>query len=219
VGVYRYFAAQLPGVVEMLTKATFGLEGDRAGGLNDLLLAANHGIYSREPARMMLLNIYGTYERPDSFSAILADARSVREKYTDNPLVHWRWGDVLRRAGFHAEAEAVFREVLLLIDSGKPGYDNRMYSRWSMVFRIGWMMREQGNNAGAVEVLSGLADEYESGREVWPDWVVPAAYLQLAEAYMGLDKPEKARENIDKVLKMRDMRGSHKTARALEGRI
>ena len=217
VGVYRYFAAQLPGVVETLAGAAFGLEGDRSGGMDDLRIAAAYGLYSRDAARMMLLNIYGTFERPDSFSAVLAS--DLRSKYRDNPLVHWRYGDVLRRAKHHAEAEAVYREVLALIDSGKPGYRNRMYSRWSMIFRIGWMRREQKDYADAVKTLSRVTDEYESGREVWPEWVVAYSYLQLAEAYLSLDKPERVRENINKVLEMRDMRGSHKKAKALEGMV
>ena len=70
----------------------------------------------------------------------------------------------------------------------------------------------------AVETLSQVTDEYESGHEVWPEWVVAYSYLQLAEAYLSLDKPERVRENINKVLEMRDMRGSHKKAKELEGR-
>ena len=45
------------------------------------------------------------------------------------------------------------------------------------------------------------------------------SYLHLAEAYLALDKPEQVRENINKVLKMDDKRGSHKKAKELEGRI
>ena len=109
-------------------------------------------------------------------------------KFPDNPLVHWRYGDVLRRSRQHAEAEKVYREVLSLIDEGKPGYDNRMYSRWSMVFRIGWMMQEQGDFLQAVQMLSRVTDAYENrGDKII--WAGVGGGLQLPPPRRGVPCP------------------------------
>lgn len=207
-GIYLYFTDVLPRIVRVLAEA-YGFEGDRARGLASLHLAAKRGMYSRDAARIMLVNIYSEIEQPDS--SILDIARDLALRYPDNPLIQWRLGDILLRAREYGEAEKVFRSVLERVDSGKPFYRNRMFTRWSMLYRIGACQRKLNRREEALRTFESVI----SAGEIKPEWIPAEARLQAGELYILAGDTARARLRLRETLRMKDYRDSRKRAESL----
>jgi len=211
-GLYRYFTAILPKLVKMLA-VVYGFEGDREQGLANLRLAMDRGLYTRDAAKVMLINIYSYQEVPDS--SIQALARDLHRRFPDNPLIHWRYGDILLRLKLYAQAAEIYRQVARRIQNDRPYYRNRMFTRYSFEFRLGVCNQRMGKRNEALNHFT----EVLAGEDVKPEWVVPLSHLHTAEIKLAAGEILEARENLKKVLKYDDSRGSRKRARALLKRI
>ncbi len=207
-GIYLYFTDVLPRLVRVLAEV-YGFEGDRARGLASLKLAAERGYYSRDVAGIMLLNIYSEIEQPDSSTVVLA--HSLAQRYPDNPLIHWRLGDVLLRHKDYAAAETVFRAVLERVDSGAPFYRNRMFSRWSMLFRIGLCQRKTGRTGEARATFESIL----SAGEIKPEWIGAASRIQAGEIYLLEGDTLRAKTCLKEVLRLPDHEDSRDRAAEL----
>lgn len=207
-GIYLYFTDVLPKLVRVLAVA-YGFEGDRARGLANLEMAANNGIYSNDAARIMLVNIFSEMEDPDSSIADMA--RNLYERFPGNPLIHWRYGDILLRLDRFVEAGEIFRGVLDRIGRDHPYYRNGMFSEYSMHFRIGLCERKSGHVSEALERFETII----AAGEIYPPWVASAAGLQAGELYYLSGDTELAESRLRQVLRRENFRGSHEKAREL----
>ncbi|MCE5272331.1 hypothetical protein LLH00_13720 [bacterium] len=207
-GIYLYFTDILPRLVRVLAEV-YGFEGDRARGLASLELAAQRGYYSQDAAGIMLLNIYSETEPPDS--SIVALAHSLAQRYPDNPLIQWRLGDILLRHKDYAEAETVFRAVLERVDSGTPFYRNRMFTRWSMLYRIGIC---RGKLERREEALAAF-EEIVSAGQIKPEWLPSAANFIAGGLYLQAGDTLRARERLQTVRRLPDFEGSRDRAAEL----
>jgi len=207
-GIYKYFTAVLPGAVKILAEA-FGFPADREGGLSDLRLALERGLYSRDAAGVMLMNIYSLTEIPDSSAGALA--AELYRRYPDNPLIHWRYGDILYRLKKYFKAQEIYQQVEKRIESDYPFYRNSMFSAWSISFRLAMCDRKQGRDQEALKRLSLIL----SGTKVTPDWIVPVSCLVCGEIYFAQGNHALAEKNLRAVLQYDDYNGSRKRAETL----
>ncbi len=207
-GIYLYFTDVLPRLVKVLAEA-YGFEGDRVRGLASLHLAAKRGMYSRDAARIMLVNIYSEIESPDS--TIVSIARDLALRYPDNPLVQWRLGDILLRSREYEGAEEIFRSVLERVDSGRPFYRNRMFTRWSMLYRIGICQRKSNRREEARRTFESVI----SAGEIKPEWIPVEARLQAGELYILAGDTARASQKLREAVRMKDFRDSRKRAESL----
>ncbi len=207
-GLYRYFTAVLPTVVRMLA-VVYGFEGDREQGLADLRLAMDRGLYTGDGAKVMLMNMYSYLEAPDS--SILSLATDLRRRFPDNPLIHWRYGDILLRLKHYGQAAETFREVARGIENDRPYYRNRMFTRYSFDFRLALCNQRLGRSREALKYFESVL----AADKVKPEWVVPLSHLHAAELKLAAGETGAAREHLKKTLKLDDTRGSHRRAKAL----
>jgi len=207
-GIYQYFTDVLPEMIKILALA-YGFEGDREAGLENIRLAAERGLYSRDASKIMLLNLYSVIETPDS--SVREMARKLHEKYPDNPLTHWRYGDILLRLKEYQPAAEIFEQVAERIENDYPFYRNKMFSRYSMAFRIGYCESKTGKSARALERFNSiLADS-----EVTPEWILPATYLEKGKIYLWRGEKEQAKHSLEAVLDYDDYHGSREQAEQL----
>ncbi|MEA2062103.1 MAG: tetratricopeptide repeat protein [Gemmatimonadota bacterium] len=209
-GLCRYFTATLPRVVKIMAQA-YGFQGDREQGLTDLRLAMKRGFFAGDAARMMYVNIFCSTERPDTTTLSLA--RDLYQRFPDNPLVHFRYGDILLRLKRYNKAEGIYREVARRIEKNDPPfYRNRIFTRYSFDFRLGVCARRTGRNTKALEHFSRVL---AGGNKVKPGYVVPMSHMHTAEILLSNRERHTAKEHLERVLKYDEVKGSHKRARAL----
>ncbi len=212
-GIYLYFTDALPEVVKVLALA-FGFEGNRREGLANMWLAASRGLYSRDVSAVMLLNIYSTLEEPNE--RVLQAAHELRELYPDNPLIHWRLGDILLRSDSLAGARQVYDEVAARIESGYRYYDNRMFSHWSLAYRMALCDKKSGEIERA---LQGFRKITSAAEEIDPKWVLSSSYLELGRIYYQQGRYELATQALKRVKELDNFRDSRDKADELLKKI
>ena len=207
-GIYLYFTDLLPTAIKLLAQA-YGFEGDRQQGLADLRLAGEKGLYSRDASRLMLLNIYALIERPDS--AVRELGRELYARYPDDPLIHWRYGDILLRMKDYAAAEKIFSEVAERLERGFPYYRNRMFTAHSMAYRLGVCDWNMGKSREAMARFDSIL----AAEKISPDWVEPFVYLEQGKIYLSRNDRVRARQAWEKTLDCPDYFGSREEAERL----
>lgn len=207
-GIYQYFTNVLPKMIKILA-LVYGFEGDREEGLENIRLAAARGLYSRDASKIMLLNLYSVIETPDS--SVREMARKLHEKYPDNPLIHWRYGDILLRLKEYQAAAEIFQQVAERIENNYPFYRNKMFSRYSMAFRLGYCDSKTGKSAMALKRFDSIL----ASSEVTPEWILPATYLEKGRIHFRMGEKEQARQSLEAVLDYSDYRGGREQARQL----
>jgi len=207
-GMYQYFIAILPKPIQLLAEV-YGFESDREQGLANIRLAAERGLYSQEAAGVMLMNIYSIIEQPDDYVEDLA--RKLYARFPDNPLVHWRYGDILLRRLKYDQAAPLFEAVAKRIGANAPYYRNQLFSEFSMAYRLGVCYRMSGNSDQALARF----DYVIAGRDVFPDWVVPGSWLAKGEILIGRRDYGRARQCLQQVLELDDYQDFHERAEKL----
>jgi len=207
-GLYRYFTDVLPTLVKMLA-VVYGFEGDREQGLANLRLAMEQGFYTRDAAGLMLVNLHSYLETPDS--SIHDIARDLYQRFPDNPLVHWRYGDILLRLKRYRQAAEIYREVARRIENDRPYYRNRMFTSYSFYFRLGLCNQRLGRNDEALKYYESVL----AGGKVEPEWVIPLSHVHTAEIKLAVGETRSAKEHLKQALKYGDYKGSHQRAKAL----
>jgi tetratricopeptide (TPR) repeat protein len=207
-GLYRYFTDVLPKVVKLLAVA-YGFEGDREQGLANLRLAVQRGEYTGQAARVMLVNLYCYMETPDD--SVLELARNLYRRFPDNPLIHWRYGDILMRLKRYGQAVEVYREVADRIEKDRPYYRNRMFTPFSFYFRLGLCNQRLGKKDEALKNYETVL----AGEKVEPDWVVPWSHVHAAEIKLAEGKTPEAADHLKKAVKLDDSKGSRQRAKSL----
>ncbi len=211
-GIYKYVTAMLPAPVRVMAQA-YGFESDREGGLRELWTAARQGVQSRDAAAIMLMNIHAVSEMPDS--QVLELARELHRRYPDNPLIHWRLGDLLLRMKRHQEAGELYAAVGRRMDQGRRYYRNNMFTVSSIDYRRAYCQRQSGRRREALALYGAIL----ARPEVKPQWIIPAAHLECGEIYLAAGDRAAAREHLQAVLELEEIANSHDRARELLRRI
>jgi len=207
-GSYLYIIDTLPVIIKILALG-YGFEVDRQRGLAHLRLASKGGLYTQDASLIMLMNLYSEYETPDSSISIMAN--KLYKRYPDNPLVHWRYGDILFRLEEYEAANKIYLEVMERISSNYTFYRNRMFSDYLITYRLGMCDKHLGRKEQAIQHFNPILTD----SEITPEWVVSASYLACGEIYLEQGNDELARSNLKEVLKHGDSRGSHRKAKDL----
>jgi tetratricopeptide (TPR) repeat protein len=180
----------------------YGFEGDSERGLAYLRMAGEQGLYTRDASLIMLMNLYSEFETPDS--SICNMAGELYKRYPDNPLVHWRYGDILFKHEDYEAARKIYQEVMDRISSDYRFYRNRMFSKYLISYRLGMCDKNLGRKQKAIQAFKAIL----ANSEITPEWVVPATYMACGEIYLEENNAELARTNFEAVLKYDDFRGS-----------
>jgi tetratricopeptide (TPR) repeat protein len=110
IGIYNYFVDTLPGIIKLL-RWLIGLPGgNRELGLQQLRLAAQHGVLTRGEAQFYLAKDFSrSSER--HYGRSLKLFQSLSENYPRNPLWKLLTGGLEIRLGRRDQGEALYRQA------------------------------------------------------------------------------------------------------------
>ena len=129
-GLLHYHIDHLPGVSRILSSVVI-TPGDRARGLRELELAAQHGDLLKDVARSELIAVYANFEKQPAKA--LPIVRELKRKFPRNVNFEFALANVLSDLHRYEEAFAVAREIEKNIHSGKDPYGPHLNSRYHLL--------------------------------------------------------------------------------------
>jgi hypothetical protein len=120
--LYNYFSVWVPENYPALKPVLwFFRKGDKALGLKQLKEVSYNAFYTRTEAMVWLMRILNSYENDQVRAFQISEY--LHETYPDNPYFHRYYARMLYYQSRFTEAEPVCQRILVLIDSGKVGYE------------------------------------------------------------------------------------------------
>jgi tetratricopeptide (TPR) repeat protein len=210
-GIYNYFAETIPEKYPY-TRALLAFlpKGDKQLGIYQLRAAAHNARYAAVEARVVLLQIYYSFENDNDFA--YSSVKELFEKYPNNPYFHRYYGRVLVRQGKMDEFEQMWREILLDCMDNKQGYD-KTTAREAMYYIGLALFRKQNFNDALKYFLKAdegskiIDKDEETGFGV-------NVKIFLGNIYDFRKNRTLAKQYYNKVLDMKDIGNSHQQAKA-----
>jgi tetratricopeptide (TPR) repeat protein len=208
-GMYNYYADVIPAEYPMVKPLLlFVPSGDRAKGLRQLNLAAEHGKYSSVETLYFLMQIYFFYEK--DVPKALTISQRLMARFPDNPVFHRYLGRCCSVLGQWKDSDAAFREILARAQGGKRGYGKS--SEREAEYYIGLAQMGMKNNAEALkhfyrcDELSRVLDVHEQ-----------SGFMAMANLKVGVifdmeGKRDQAIAQYRKVLDLKEYKDSHEQA-------
>lgn len=210
-GIYNYFAATLPEKYPIIKPlVTFLPRGDRSLGILQLNAAAKNARYAAVEAKVVLLQIYYSFEN-DLYRAeeLIAE---LTNKYPDNPYFHRYLGRIQVRRGYTAEFEKTWREILNNCITKKYGYER--YTAREAMYYVGLALYERGDYENALKYFY----KCDEGSRVLDKSSGHSGFMVLSNLYAAkiLDiqgKRKYAIKQYEKVMKLKEFDNSHYQAK------
>ena len=207
-GLYNYFAVAIPEkfpVVKPLM--TFFARGDKQLGIYQLRAASRKARYAAVEARVVLLQIYNSFEK--DYDIAQSIAKELLDTYNNNPYFHRYYARLLVRRGEQGGYEDEWRKILIRCLDKKVGYDN-ITAREAMYY-IGQSLMIKGENDAALKYLlkaneGRIVDKEETGFTV-------NANIFIGNLYDRKKNRAEAKKYYSNVLKMKEFDNSHTKAR------
>ncbi len=207
-GLYNYFAVAIPEkfpVVKPLM--TFFARGDKQLGIYQLRAASRKARYAAVEARVVLLQIYNSFEK--DYDIAQSIAKELLDTYNNNPYFHRYYARLLVRRGEQGGYEEEWRKILIRCLDKKVGYDN-ITAREAMYY-IGQSLMIKGENDAALKYLlkaneGRIVDKEETGFTV-------NANIFIGNLYDRKKNRAEAKKYYSNVLKMKEFDNSHTKAR------
>ncbi len=208
IGVYLYYAASLPAVVDVLA-GLLGLGGDRDRGIRLLEEAYRYGRLGRLEAQFLLANIYLEVGRYEDALALFTD---LAERFPENPYLINQRGVAHYLLEEFAEAEAVFQSAI--------GHASD-FPRAAMLAEhyLGRLAALNGRYDDAIRHYERSIRHGESQPlfKSIDSWVPPSTHFQIGESLELLHRRKEAAEAYRRAVRLEN--GSGPAARSSEGRI
>lgn len=200
-GIYQYYAGTLPSVIKILAKIV-AIKGNPDEGVKQLNLAREKATFTSDSAKLILIEVQNTrggkYYNPRKS---LEYIRQLREKYPDNPLMHYVELICLFETGHYDEVLSGGETFLSLIGKD-PFYKDIYISRAYTALGTSYMAKGEWENA---------KDAFEAGQRALQNqepsrWGVWNEY-RLGQVYDALGRREDAVRQYKKVLSFKDKWG------------
>lgn len=209
-GIYNYYASVIPNEYPLIKPLMiFFPDGDKQKGIEQLTNTAANGKYAKYEARYFLMTLYYTYEK-NPYKAE-EYARLLTSDFPDNPVFERWYGRVAAKKGNYVQADSIFRSVWNKAEMDLHGYNSPKAIR-EAAYYIAYQNRVTANYDSAMvyfkkcEKLSRQIDtDEESGFLVY-------SVLYQAQINDTLGKKEKAIEQYESLLEMRDYGNAHAIA-------
>jgi tetratricopeptide (TPR) repeat protein len=210
-GIYNYLVAVIPEKYPIVKPVMiFFPEGNKDLGLQQLKDAANSGKYSKYEARYILVTFYFYFENDMNSAELYAD--QLVKSFPNNPVFErWR-GRIAARGNEIVVTDSIFKNVLSKADKNYEGYNTPMVRREANYY-LGFNLKSNGDLNSALQYFKKCIEESkkidedgeESGFRI-------NATIYAGNIFQTWGNDTEAKKYYDKVLDMRDFRGSHKTA-------
>jgi tetratricopeptide (TPR) repeat protein len=207
-GVYNYFAIAIPEKFPMVKPLmTFFPKGDKQLGIYQLRAASRKARYAAVEARVVLLQIYNTFEKDVDLAYTVS--KELFEAYPNNPYFHRYLARIQVRKGDQNEYESTWREILIKCMDKKTGYDN--FTAREAMYYIGLSLMRKSDLDNALKYFlkaseGSFIDSEDSGFSV-------NVNIFIGNIYDSKNKREEAKKYYAKVLKMKEFDNSHTKAK------
>jgi hypothetical protein len=120
--LYNYFSVWVPENYPALKPLLwFFRKGDKQLGLKQLREVSYNAFYTRTEAMVWYMRIMNNYENDQTKAFQVAEY--LFQTYPNNPYFHRYYARMLYAKGMYPELEKQSKQILILIDSGKFGYE------------------------------------------------------------------------------------------------
>jgi len=208
-GIYNYYAAVIPEQYPFVQPIMiFFPDGDKVKGLEQLEIVAEQGKFAKIETRYFLMTLYYSYE--NNFSEALHYAELLTEEFPNNPRFQRYTGRIYVRMNDYPTATEIFKEILIKVEKGLPGYNEKV--KREALYYVGIDYKKTNNLILAeqylkeCDLLSRKIDEdEESGFLI-------NSVLYLGNIYDLKGEREKAVKNYEEVLDFREFGQAQKKA-------
>ncbi len=210
-GIYNYFAAVLPEKYPIIKPLVAFLQrGDKSLGILQLNSAARNAQYAAVEAKVVLLQIYYSFENDLYRAEDLIN--ELTSKYPNNPYFHRYLGRIQVRRGYAAEFEQTWRDILKNCIAKKYGYER--YAAREATYYIGLSLYEKGDYENALKYFY----KCDEGSRVLDKSSGHSGFMVLSNLYVAKifdiqGKRQYAIKQYEKLLKMKDYDNSHSQAK------
>lgn len=212
-GIYNYLAAVIPERYPIVKPVMiFFPSGDKELGLKQLKEAASIGKYSKYEARYILVTFFYYFENDMDSAEIYA--QQLIESFPNNPIFErWR-GRIAVRKNESVFADSIFNNVLTKADKNYEGYNTPMVKREANYY-LGNSLKNNGDLNSALQYFKKcIEDSKKIDEEGEESGFQINATLYAGTIFQTWKNFKEAKKYYDKVLDMRDFRGSHENAEA-----
>ncbi len=189
-GIYHYYADILPKFIKAVS-FLFGIEGDKAKGLEELQLAVSKGDFTKSEAMFFLGGIYLDFEKDYKKSLVLFE--ELVQKYPNNFSMRLSLAKCYQNLQQHEQAIRVLTESL-----NSKIIEEHAYFKKFLYFNLARTYFELNAFDNALNAYQNTLLSYEKGENKKSGYYAWAKYW-AAECYAILDSTAKAREFYQKI--------------------
>ncbi|GAB1371264.1 hypothetical protein MASR1M45_13260 [Candidatus Kapaibacterium sp.] len=207
-GIYNYFAVAIPEKFPLVKPLmTFFPRGDKQLGIYQLRAASRKARYAAIEARVVMLQIYSTFEKDNDIAQAIA--RELFDAYPNNPYFHRYLARILVRKGEQELYEKEWRDILNKCMDKKVGYDH--FTAREAMYYVGLSLMRNRNYDSALRYFlkageGAVIDDEDSGFTV-------NVNLFIGNIYDIKNKRSDAKKYYTKVLKLKEFDNSHTKAK------
>ncbi|MGD8396188.1 MAG: hypothetical protein PVF43_12015 [Candidatus Eiseniibacteriota bacterium] len=203
-GLYDYYAAQLPWFARVIGKVFLGLAGNRERGIEELERAASNGLFTQVEARIFLAIVY--LDEEQRYDEALAILKELNAYYPDNLDYYGMLAFAYRTQDDHLNALRML-ETLARRGADSPAFGAR--SRGLARYFLGSTYKVAGQYARALPELDRAVDLAGGGDT---NWLLAIALLERGRVHDLLGERAAAVADYEQVLALRDFRDAHDRA-------
>lgn len=209
-GIYNYFAAAIPEKYP-LTKPllSFLQSGDKKIGILQLKSSALYAKYTNVEAMVTLMQLFYSFE--ENMNEALYYADKLFTKYPNNPYFHRYLGRIYVRMGQWDSTESVWRSLVIRSLDKRIGYDNNAAKEGC--YYVGLALQRKSDFKGALKYLNKCVEIAEASEKEETGFRT-SSLLKIGIIYDQMNNHSKAIEFYQKVLKLKDIDGSHQKAKS-----
>jgi tetratricopeptide (TPR) repeat protein len=210
-GIYNYYAAVIPNDYPLLKPLMiFFPKGDKAKGLAQLNAAAERGEYSKYEAKYFLMTLH--YQHENNPYKAEEYAKDLITAFPTNPVFQKWAGRIAAKKGDMHLAGMIFKNIIEKGDEGLRGYDTPKTKR-EAAYYVGVNFRNNRELDSAKYYLQECIkySEMVDGKEA--SGFTINSILYLGNIYDAEGERDKAKEQYNRLLTMREYGRSHALAR------
>ncbi|PIE33857.1 hypothetical protein CSA56_10115 [candidate division KSB3 bacterium] len=181
-------------------------KGDKEKGIETLTRLRRDGVYTNIEAWYFLIEIYKDEHATKEQAIALSE--ELHRTYPNNPFFHTLLAGVYHKFHDWENSLRVSREIV------KQAHEQSYYSDY-LVFQAKYLIGESLFFIGDYKNALTMFDEIIRSHPEKPRYLLPWSHLRRGTIYNITKRKKQAREELQVVLKMKDVLDVHKLAKAL----
>ena len=182
-------------------------KGDREKGIAMLEQLREQGIYSKIEAWFFLIEIYKEENR--SKDQAIALNKALHEKFPNNPYFHTLLAGTHHKFQEWDHSRRIAQEIITNAQSHTPYYSDYL------AYQAKYLLGESAYFLGKYQEALPFFDEIIAKQPGNPAYLIPWSHLRRGAIYNLTGDKEKAKAELQFVLKMKDVHHVHDFAEAL----